>query len=90
MGGGSSSSSCSQGFISWCESVYNTSNCTLCSSDVAATGVDIFGDYLDSSEIKFLRGKTFAEIPLKSPYSINKGILYLDYPSSASIVKLLQ
>jgi hypothetical protein len=90
MGGSSStSSSCSQGFISWCESVYNTSNCTLCSSDVAATGIDVFGDYLDSSNIKFLKGKTLAQIPLNSPYNLNKGILYLDNPSSASMVKLL-
>ena len=90
MGGTSSSQNCSQGFISWCESVYNTSNCTLCSSDVAATGIDVFGDYLDSSSIKFIKGKTFIEVPLNSPYRINKGILYIDNPSSASIAKLLQ
>jgi hypothetical protein len=90
MGGSSSSQNCSQGFISWCESVYNTSNCTLCSSDVAATGIDVFGDYLDSSSIKFIKGKTFKEVPLNSPYRINKGILYIDNPSSASIAKLLQ
>jgi hypothetical protein len=62
----------------------------LCSSDVAATGIDVFGDYLDSSSIKFIKGKTFKEVPLNSPYRINKGILYIDNPSSASIAKLLQ
>jgi hypothetical protein len=90
MGGSSSTSSCSSGFIQWCESVYNTSNCTLCSSDVAATGIDVFGDYLDSSTIKFIRGKTFKEVPLNSPYRIIKGVMYIDNPSSASIAKLLQ
>jgi hypothetical protein len=90
MGGSSSTSNCSQGFISWCESVYNTSNCTLCSADVSATGVDVFGDYLDSSNIKFIKGKTFTAVPLNSPYHIIKGILYIDNPSSASTAKLLQ
>jgi hypothetical protein len=90
MGGTSSSSNCSSGFIQWCESVYNTSNCTLCSADVAATGVDVFGDYLDSSNIKFIKGKTFKPVPLNSPYRIIKGVLYIDTPSSASMAKLLQ
>ena len=90
MGGSSSSQNCSQGFISWCESVYNTSNCTLCSSDVAATGIDVFGDYLDSSIITFIKGKTFRAVQINSPYNISKGILYIDNPSSASIAKLLQ
>jgi hypothetical protein len=90
MGGSSSSQNCSQGFISWCESVYNTSNCTLCSADVSATGIDVFGDYLDSSTVKFIRGKTFKEVPLNSPYRITKGVMYIDNPSSASIAKLLQ
>lgn len=90
MGGTSSSSNCSSGFIQWCESVYNTSNCTLCSADVSATGVDVFGDYLDSSTIKFIKGKTFTAVPINSPYHLIKGILYIDNPSSASIAKLLQ
>jgi hypothetical protein len=90
MGGSSSTSSCSSGFIQWCESVYNTSNCTLCSADVSANGIDILSDYLDSSTIKFIRGKTFKEVPLNSPYHIIKGVMYIDNPSSASIAKLLQ
>lgn len=93
MGGGSSSgstsSNCSQGFISWCESFYGTSNCTACSEKVTSTGVDLFADYLDSSKIKFLKIKSSKEIPINYIYNVNKGILYIDNPSSASIVKLL-
>jgi hypothetical protein len=52
-------------------------------------GGEILSDYLDSSTIKFVKGKEFKEIPIISLYAIIKGFLYLDRPSSASLVRLL-
>ena len=92
MGGGSSSSTCDccASFIDFCESAFDTNNCTLCGVDIAATGIEFMDDYLDGSTISFLKEKTLENVPLNYPYKIDKGILYTSTPLGLSINKLLQ
>jgi len=92
MGGGSSTQTCDccESFIDFCESAFDTNNCTLCGVDIAATGIEFLGDYLDSSTISFLKEKTLEKIPLNYPYKINKGVLDTSTPLGLSINKLLQ
>jgi hypothetical protein len=90
MGGGSSTCDCCESFIDWCEDTFDTKNCTTCSIDCAATGIEFFADNLDGSKIIFLKEKTLQPILLNGPYAIIKGILSIDTPSGATIAKLLQ
>ena len=92
MGGGGSTQTCDccASFIDFCESTFDTNNCTLCGVDIAATGIEFLDDYLEGSTISFLKEKTLEQVPLNYPYKITKGVLDTGTPSGLAINRLLQ
>jgi len=95
MGGGSSSTcDCCASFITFCEDAFGTSNCTACGIEIALTGIEFCDDYLQSSQIKFLKsskgGSEVDNIPYNSLANIKLGVLDVNTPSGLTIYQYLQ